>query len=311
MPMLIEDYLQLGLDQTGPATCNGRSNQDVASSLGCPEDTQYRPCPEASRPVRVGAVTSIKHFESLTFPGTTRKLWLYSPPMRSPNAPNRLVLFNDGGAYLDASGSVAAAGVFDALHEMGELINTFGIFVQPGQTSVMPPATPLASYSVLEAQRSWEYDRLSPDYGRFLLDEILPLAAEHLQVEFSDQARDRLLCGISSGGIAAFTAAWHYPEQFGNVLSHCGSFTNIWGGHNYPYLIRTTPRKALRVILQSGRRDAATLFGDWATANHAMAKALGYAGYDYEFVFGEGGHTLRHGGSMFAENLRWFWPTPK
>ena len=36
-----------------------------------------------------------------------------------------------------------------------------------------------------------------------------------------------------------------------------------------------------------------------------MASALEYAGYEYRFVFGEGGHSLRHGGAIFADSLRW------
>jgi enterochelin esterase family protein len=62
------------------------------------------------------------------------------------------------------------------------------------------------------------------------------------------------------------------------------------------------------VFLQSGTNDAETLFGDWATANQSMFKALVYAGYDVRFEFGEGGHTLRHGGALLADSLRWFWP---
>ena len=30
-----------------------------------------------------------------------------------------------------------------------------------------------------------------------------------------------------------------------------------------------------------------------------------YAGYESRFVFGEGGHSLRHGGAIFADSLRW------
>jgi enterochelin esterase family protein len=36
-----------------------------------------------------------------------------------------------------------------------------------------------------------------------------------------------------------------------------------------------------------------------------MAAALEYSGYDYKFVFGEGTHSLRHGGAIFADSLRW------
>ena len=124
---------------------------------------------------------------------------------------------------------------------------------------------------------------------------------------FSEDPTERTICGISSGGICAFNAAWHFPEQFGRVLSHCGSFTNILGGHNYPYLVRSTPRKPLRVFLTSGRRDADIVTGSWPLANQAMAAALAFAGYDYRFEFGEGGHNLRHGGALFAEALRWLW----
>jgi hypothetical protein len=38
-----------------------------------------------------------------------------------------------------------------------------------------------------------------------------------------------------------------------------------------------------------------------------MAAALKYRDYDYRFVFGEGGHSLRHGGAIFPDTLRWLW----
>ena len=95
------------------------------------------------------------------------------------------------------------------------------------------------------------------------------------------------------------------PEQYG------GSFTNIRGGHNYPYLLRTTPTKPLRVLLQSGENDAGTLFGDWPLANRTMATAFSYAGYDHHFEFGTGGHSLRHGGAVFADSIRWLWRDEK
>ena len=89
------------------------------------------------------------------------------------------------------------------------------------------------------------------------------------------------------------------------MLCHVGAFTNIKGGHNYPWLIRSTPRKDIRVFLQSGEHDAATLFGDLPLANKTMANALHYSGYDYRFEFGTGGHTLAHAGALFADSIRW------
>ena len=159
-----------------------------------------------------------------------------------------------------------------------------------------------------EAQRSWEYDRLSADYGNFLVSEMLPLLEATLSIRLSPEPTDRTVCGISSGGIAAFSAAWFQPDQFANVISHCGSYTNIFGGHHYPSMIQTTPRKPIKVFLQSGENDVHSPFGHWPTANQAMAKALEYAGYDFRFEYGSGGHTLRHGGALFADALRFIWP---
>ena len=106
----------------------------------------------------------------------------------------------------------------------------------------------------------------------------------------------------------SFSAAWFQPDQFANVISHCGSYTNIFGGHHYPSMIQTTPRKPIKVFLQSGENDVHSPFGHWPTANQAMAKALEFAGYDFRFEYGSGGHTLRHGGALFADALRFIWP---
>ena len=36
-----------------------------------------------------------------------------------------------------------------------------------------------------------------------------------------------------------------------------------------------------------------------------MAAALAYRKYDYQFVFGDGGHTLKHGGgAIFPDTMR-------
>src|SRR5436305_1157258 len=83
-------------------------------------------------------------------------------------------------------------------------------------------------------------------------------------------------------------AGWHRPDLFGLVLSHCGSFTAIRGGNNFPYLVRSTERKPIKVFLQSGAADLDTLFGSWSLANQAMAAALAFAGYEFRFEFGAG-----------------------
>ena len=101
--------------------------------------------------------------------------------------------------------------------------------------------------------------------------------------------------------------AWERPDTFRKVLSHVGSFTNIRGGHVYPAIIRKTEDKPIRVFLQDGENDLDNLHGSWPLANHQMAAALKFSKYDFGFVFGEGGHNGKHGGSILPDTLRWLW----
>ena len=126
-------------------------------------------------------------------------------------------------------------------------------------------------------------------------------------LDLSPAPERRAIAGMSSGGICAWTAAWERPDQFGKVLSHIGSFTNIRGGHVYPALIRKTERKPIRVFLQDGTNDLNNAHGSWPIANQQMASALAFAGYDHRFVYGTGAHNGLHGGAILPDSLRWLW----
>jgi enterochelin esterase family protein len=309
MPLSVETHLALGLDQPPPAEVNGRSNMDITASLDHAGDGPYHPCPEAYPADDVPEGNLTRHTDwqdSEIYPETRRTLHVYTPAGFDQTKPARLIVFQDGSGYVSRSGPVRATRVLDTLHARREIRQTVGVFVDPGVPAGVSVAPGEYNTEVM-AQRSYEYDSLTPDYGNFLLGEVLPYVAGAHGISFAADPAERTICGISSGGICAFTAAWMQPNQFGRVLSHCGSFTGIRGGQNYPYLIRTTERKPIRVFLQSGENDARTLFGDWPLANRTMAAALAYAGYDHQFTFGSGGHSLRHGGAIFADSLRWLW----
>ncbi len=309
MPMDVKTHVALGLDRPTPPEVNGRSNLDIVPSLTHAGDAPYHPCPEAFPDATVAAGAVTKHADwnqSRIYPRTLRDVYVYTPAGLDATRPSALIVFNDGYGYVGRRGPLRAAQVLDSLHASGEIEQTVGVFVNPGRPLDTDADRSLQNDAAL-SQRSFEYDSLTPDYGTFLIEEILPFVVREHAVTLTDDPDRRTVCGISSGGICAFTVAWQHTNHFRRVLSHCGSFTNIRGGHNYPYLIRTTPRKPLRVFLQSGANDAQTLFGDWPLANKTMANALEYAGYDYRFEFGEGGHSLRHGGALFAESLRWLW----
>jgi len=98
--------------------------------------------------------------------------------------------------------------------------------------------------------------------ARFVLDEILPaVVLRHYTIV--NEPDGWAIAGQSSGGIAAFTVAWHRPDRFHKVLTRNGSFANIRGGNVYPDLIRQTAAKPLRILLLSGLPERVALALAW------------------------------------------------
>jgi enterochelin esterase-like enzyme len=249
-----------------------------------------------------GKVTE-HEWNSDIFEGTIRRYWVYVPDQYDAAEPAAVMVFQDGHTYVDEQGQFRVPVVLDNLIHKGELPVIIGIFIDPGHTKDALPEKP--GWRPRPENRSFEYDTLSDQYARFLLEEILPeVGKEHNLTNDPDR---RAICGISSGGICAWTVAWERPDAFRKVLSHVGSFTNIRGGHVYPALIRKTDPKPIRVFLQDGSGDLDNQHGNWPLANQQMAAALKFAGYDYKFEYGEGGHNGIHGGAILPDSLRWLW----
>src|SRR6185295_13990463 len=242
-----------------------------------------------------GIVKQMPPWESRIFGGTKRDWWIYVPAQYRAENPAAVMVFQDG------NGPRAwAPTVFDNLIAGNDMPVTVGVFIEPGGTKAP------------RDNRSFEYDTLSDQYARFLLEEILPEVEK--TVKLRHDGASRAIASQSSGGICAFTVAWERPDQFGKVLSWIGSFTNITsgktvreGGHNYEALVRKTPKKPIRVFLQDGANDLDNANGNWPLANQTLARSLAYAGYDYRFEFGHGFHSNRHGRAILPDTLRWLW----
>jgi len=273
----------------------------MSSSNALSVDQPYKLGPDSERQEGVPKGTVTKHeWKSKIFDGTTRDYWVYVPAQYKPDEPARVMIFQDGHAYVHETGLFRVPVVLDNLIHRGELPPIIGIFINPGHRDPKP------LLSAFQADnRSVEYDTLSDDYARFLLEEILPEVGKSYNL--SDKPEHRAICGLSSGGICAFTAAWERPDAFGKVLSHIGSFTDIRGGHVYPFVIRKTDRKPIRVFLQDGDHDLDNVHGNWWLSNLQMEAALKFKEYDYKFAPGEGGHSGHHGGAILPDSLRWLW----
>ncbi|MBJ06684.1 MAG: esterase [Verrucomicrobiaceae bacterium] len=272
-----------------------------------PQRPKFKLGPDSVRQEGVprGMVTQ-RDWRSEILKGTLRQWYLYVPAQYDGRRSAAVMVFQDGHAYVREDGDIRVPIVFDNLIHRGEMPVTIGIFLNPGlfaekiegqQGRKAPPG--------VQSNRSVEYDALSPAYASFLEEEILAEVAKNYRL--TDNPELRAICGMSSGGICAFTAAWQRPDLFRKVVSHIGSFTNIRGGHVYPALIRKTKSKPLRIFLQDGSNDLDNAHGNWWLGNLQMEKALQFKKYDHRTVWGQGGHSGKHGGSIFPDTMRWLW----
>jgi enterochelin esterase family protein len=207
------------------------------------------------------------------------------------------MVFQDGQWYLDPEGAIRGAMVLDNLIHCGDIPVTIGVFVDPG---VLEDAEDTKNRNV-------EYDAFDDRYATLLLTEIIPQVAERYAItEDPDQWG---ICGGSSGGNCAFTAAWLHPDKFRRVICCLSSFVQMPGGNPYPELIPSVPRKPLRILMQAGHRDLHwnEPQRNWLANNRRVAAALAEAGYDFRLVLGDGGHNPNHAGVLLPDALRWLW----
>jgi sugar lactone lactonase YvrE len=91
------------------------------------------------------------------------------------------------------------------------------------------------------------------------------------------------------------------------VFSAIGIYVALRGGERYPFLVRKYEPKPIRVFLQDGNNDLNIYAGDWWKANESMERALTFAGYEVNHVWGTGAHSGTHGTAIFPEAMRWLW----
>jgi enterochelin esterase family protein len=264
-------------------------------------------------------------FRSQIIAGTVRRYWIYVPAKYDAKSPPNLLVFQDGQRAVNPQGPLNIPVVLDNLIARGDIPQTLGIFITPGNTGTEHYPDNLGTGN--PNHRAPEYDALSDAYTRMLIDEIMPEVAK--SYKFTDDPKKRAIGGTSSGAICAWTVAWNRPEAFGNVISMIGSYTSIgyhpatadhpaiYGGDTYPGLIRKSPIRPIRIFLQDGTADLNNEHGNWHLANEQMLSSLQWANanadekkipgarYDVRFEWGDGAHSDVHGGWLLPGILRW------
>jgi enterochelin esterase-like enzyme len=249
---------------------------------------------------------------SQAYPGTQHTYWIYVPAQYDAAVPASLMIFNDGQAFKNMEGDARAPNVLDNLIYRREIPVMIGVFINPGRTPEQPEPTP-QEWGDRTTNRPTEYNTLDDKYARVIVDELMPVLYKDYNIS-KDPDRHGI-GGASSGAIAGFTVAWQRPEHFHKVLSIVGSFTNLRGGDGYAELVRTTPKKPIRIFLQDGRNDNRGVGRegnydqrrDWFYQNVQLTQALTEKGYDVNYTWGIGRHGQKQGGAILPDMMRWLW----
>ena len=264
------------------------------------QDSLYKPGPDSKRKEGVPkGVVSKFEWQSKLY-NNFREYWVYVPAQYDSTKPVAIMVFQDGHSYVNDSGDFRVPIVYDNLIYLRKLPVTICLFVNPGHNTKDYPEN---RFRV--SNRADEYDVLNDKYATMLIDEIIPELKKRYNI--SNDPKMHGIGGLSSGAICAFTAAWERTDYFQKVLSHIGSYTNIRGGHSYPFIIRNHKKKDIKIFMQDGTNDLNNEFGDWWLANLQMESALKFKGYDFKFEKGIGTHSGKHGGAILPESLIWLW----
>ncbi len=277
------------------AICLTQGFAQLKYNARTPEDPMRKALPDNEKPVIIDTVLR----GSAIYPGTVRQIQVMVPEQYDGTAPACLTVGLDGNLF-------GAMTVIPNLIRTGQMPVTIGIFMQPG-----------ISYdkdgNIVRYNRSNEFDRTDGRLAEFLEKEVIPFAESLVtpdgrKILISDNPNNRAITGASSSGIAAFTVAWERPDLFARVYSSVGTFVAMRGGNEYPVLIRKTEPKPLRIYLQDGANDTWNhIFGDWWEQNQLMASALNYAGYEFDYKWDLGTHSITYGTRTYPEAMRWLW----
>lgn len=240
----------------------------------------------------------IVHTSSI-YPGMKADYWIYVPAQYDAAKPAALMVWQDGAGHINRNTGSRLLTVVDNLIHEKKMPVAIQVMISPGMIGE-------------RRMRSVQYDSVDDKYARYLRDEVLKDVEAKYNIR--KDGYSRFISGSSSGAICAFNVAWWHNEHFTRVLSWVGSYTSIqwdpWkkeGGNIYPFLIRKSDRKNIRIWLTDGHNDLENNHGSWPLQNIAMANSLKMKEYDFHFYFGLQQHNGIQGASDLPEALTWIW----
>lgn len=236
---------------------------------------------------------------SKVYDGMVADYWVYVPAQYDGKTPAALFVVQDGQGYARRDAANRLLITLDNLTHQKKIPVMITVMISPGMIGQ-------------RRMRSVQYDSVDDTYARYLREEIIKDVEAKYKIR--QDGYSRAIMGESSGAICAFTVAWFDTERYSRVFSRIGTYTSIqwqpWkkeGGNIYPFLLRKSPRKNIRVWLQDGSNDLENDHGSWPLQNIQMANSLKMKEYDFRFTFGNGQHNTQQGNAQAPEALTWLW----
>ncbi|MCC6344018.1 MAG: esterase [Bryobacterales bacterium] len=235
--------------------------------------------------VPMGTLSAKKTHISRVYEGMAADYWVYTPAGYNAGTPAAVMFWTDGEVHIHRDSGSRALNVWDNLTHEKKIPVIVQVLVSPGTLNG-------------RRMRSIQYDSVDGRFARYVLEEILPEVSKTYSLRADGYSR--AIAGDSSGAICAFNAAWWRTADFSRVLLRVGSFTSIqWlrrdsdgltrkdGGYIFPYLIRKSPRKNIRVWMQDGFGDLENDHGSWPRDESGAGEFAQDAGLRLPHVVGE------------------------
>ncbi len=121
--------------QTPPAAAQRPAMAETPNT-----DIHYALAPDAlvQDGVPKGEIRGPFTLPSEAYPGTQHTYWIYVPAQYDPATPARLMIYNDGQAFMAPEGDVRAQVVMDNLIYRREIPVMIGVFINPGRRPDQP-----------------------------------------------------------------------------------------------------------------------------------------------------------------------------
>jgi enterochelin esterase-like enzyme len=262
------------------------------------------PIPEAPS----GTLSEMRIIRSEIYDRAESRCWVYTNPGIDTVGGAPVMVWLDGNSLVGNAGvmGMRMQTVTDNLVHLGRIPPMVHVLLAPSTGGTRPEA-------LRDRMRSLQYDTVSDEFGRYLVEEVLPEIGRDLRLR--GDAYSRAIGGESSGGICSFKVCWFASDQFSRALSGIGSYTALqWhperhldGGYIFPFLVRREERRNIRIWLSEGMNDIENLAGSWPLANIQLAQSLKMRLYDFHFRYGTGYHSSAQTALDLPEALPWIW----